>query len=59
MKMKIAVAVFAAALGAAALHLSLRAQENTDCLQWQSWHLEGHPLQIPEWCYEEGFLERQ
>ena len=56
---KFAAVVFVAALGAAALHLGLRAQEATDCLQWQSWRDQGYPIQIPNWCYEEGFLERQ
>lgn len=41
------------------LNLGLRASEKEDCLKLQAWKEKGHTVVPPEWCYEEGFLERQ
>ena len=32
--------------------------ELDNCLRYQRHKEAGHPNVIPEWCYEEGFLER-
>ena len=50
--------VAGAAAFAAVLDAGLRASEEEDCRKYESWKEQGHPVVPPNWCYEEGFLER-
>ena len=59
---RVATLLFVAAailLGPHACNMVLKQSEYEDCLRYQKHHNQGYPMEVPQWCYTEGFLEQE
>jgi hypothetical protein len=50
------VAIVATMAIVALMDAGLRASEEQDCVQMQSWKERGHSVVPPQWCFDEGYL---
>ena len=40
------------------MEFGFQQSEREDCLRYQSQLGQGFPIVVPEWCYDEGYLNR-